>query len=115
MPIRREYRAFYGHAWRKNRARLIGERGARCADCGRAGERYLNVSHDHHDPRSVLVTLRCPGCHARHDARHALAVRRRTRAARCGQAWLWPEVEWAASPAWAIPRACFEALQGRLF
>jgi hypothetical protein len=103
LPIRPEYRSFYRSAWRRFRASLIAERGARCADCGRAGERYLNVSHDHHDPRTDLVTLRCPRCHARYDARHVLAVRRRNRAKRSGQLWLSRALEYAASPVWAIP------------
>jgi hypothetical protein len=111
--IRAEYKIFYGHAWRRFRLRLIGERGARCADCGRAGERYLNVSHDRHDPRTDLVTLRCPGCHARYDAGHALAVRRRNRARRYGQLWLSAELEFAVTPWWAIPRAALA--QGELF
>jgi hypothetical protein len=117
MPIRAEYRALglYGRAWRRFRLRLIGERGARCADCGRAGERYLNVSHDRHDPRTDLVTLRCPACHARYDARQAFAVRRRRRAERSGQLWLWIEVEYAVTPRWALPRAALRAAQGRLF
>jgi hypothetical protein len=115
MPIRAEYRTFYGSAWRRRRLRLIAERGARCADCGREGERYLNVSHDRHDPRTDLVTLRCPGCHAHYDAAHALAVRRRNRAGRSGQLWLLAEVEFAVTPAWELPARAFAGRQGELF
>jgi hypothetical protein len=115
MPIRAEYRAFYGPDWRRSRLRLIAERGAHCADCGREGERYLNVSHDRHDPRTDLVTLRCPGCHARYDAGHALAVRRRNRAERSGQLWLLADVEFAVTPSWALPARAFAGAQGELF
>ncbi|HEV8500411.1 MAG TPA: hypothetical protein VGR63_02455 [Casimicrobiaceae bacterium] len=115
MPIRPEYRAFYGHAWRRFRARLLEVRGAVCRDCGRAIGRYANLSHETHDPLTSGIRIRCAGCHARADSAHRIAVIRRRRAGEAGQLWLWPEVEYAATPAWAIPRAYFEALQARLF
>jgi hypothetical protein len=111
--IRPEYRAFYGRAWRKYRERLLEVRGAWCRDCGRAIAKYANLSHDTHDPLTSDVTIRCAADHARHDAGHRLAVYRRSRAAQAGQLWLWAEVEFAATPAWAIPRAALA--QGELF
>jgi len=119
MPIRAEYKAFYGADWLAYRAAMITLRGARCADCSRTVERYLNLTHTTHDPMTSSTRLRCPSCHARHDAPHRLAVWRRNRARRHGQLWLLPELEYAASPAWAIPREVFEAMdearQGALF
>jgi hypothetical protein len=116
MPIAPELRArFYGRDWRRYRARLIAIRGARCAACGRDTPRYLNAAHTTHDPVTSSIKLMCAGCHARHDAPRRIATVRRRRAARFGQLWLMPELEYAAAPAWAIPRAYFEALQERLF
>lgn len=116
MPIAPEIRArFYGPDWRRYRAALIRLRGARCAVCGRETPRYLQAAHVTHDPLTSSIRLMCPADHARHDARRRIATVRRRRAARFGQGWLWAEVEYAAAPAWAIPRAYFEALQGRLF
>lgn len=115
--IRPAYRKFYASAWRKFRARLLEVRGAICRDCGREVTKYLNLSHDTHDPATSGVTFRCAKDHARHDARHRLAVQRRNRAARFGQLWLSPELEHAATPAWLIPREAIAAIyaQGRLF
>jgi hypothetical protein len=96
---------------------MIELRGAQCAQCGRDTPRYLNFAHAQHDPAASDVIRVCAGCHARHDAAHRLAVMRRRRAARFGQLWLLPEIEWAAVPAWAIPRAALAAIyaQGVLF
>lgn len=116
MPIRRELRKYYGAEHRAYRAQLIGIYGARCQACGRAVSNYLNLAHVGHDPRDrQRVALWCPTCHARHDAPHARAVRRRTIARRVGQLWLAPEIEHAASPAWAIPRSALDAAQEKMF
>jgi hypothetical protein len=113
--IRAEYRKFYGRAWRRFRARLLEVRGAVCRDCGRAITRYVNLSHESHDPVGSSIRIRCAACHARADAPHRLAVVRRRRAAHAGQLWLWIEVEYAATPAWALPAAVMAGLQGELF
>lgn len=105
MPIRAEWRStYYGRDWRRYRARLLEIRGAWCRDCGRQIARYANLSHDTHNPETSGVTIRCAACHARHDAPHCRAVRRRNAAERAGQMWLWPPVE---APAIAV--------QGELF
>jgi hypothetical protein len=111
--IRAEYRKFYGREWKVYRARLLEVRGAWCRDCGRTIAKYANLSHDTHDPMTSSVTVRCPGCHTRRDSAQRCAVTRRRRAAQAGQLWLWAEVEFAATPAWAIPRAALA--QGELF
>jgi hypothetical protein len=109
MPIRAEYRAFYGRDWRAYRAAIIALRGARCTACRREVERYLQLTHTTHDPITSSTRLLCAACHARHDAPHRLAIWRRNRARRAGQLWLLPELEWAPFPAWQIPRAVFAA------
>lgn len=77
---------------------------------------YLNFCHLLHDPSSPGPVARmCPSCHARHDARHSFAVRRRNLAKRVGQLWLWDEVEWAPWPAWLVPERVVRAGQGELF
>jgi hypothetical protein len=113
--IRPTYRAFYGRAWRKYRARLLELRGAVCRDCGHAIAHYANLSHETHDPRTSSVRIRCCACHTRADAGHRAAVVRRRRAAACGQLWLSPALEWASEPAWAIPAGAIAAHQGELF
>lgn len=116
MPIRPELRQFYGAAHRAYRAEMIRIHGARCVKCGAECVRYLNLAHTHHDPRQPeLVALWCPSCHATHDAPQVYAVRRRTRAKRVGQLWLFPEVEFAPFPSWMVPRRVLIAAQGRLF
>ena len=116
MPIRPEYRAkYYGPAWRAFRAERIAAAGGRCQRCARAHPR-LNGAHTTHDPRDLRhVAVWCPSCHARNDAGHRQAVQRRNRARRAGQLWLWPEVEWACVPWWAVPPRAERALQGELF
>jgi hypothetical protein len=115
VPIRRELRKFYGHAWRKSRARTLALLGNRCSRCTREHPR-LNLAHLLHDPkRGDLVGAFCPSCHATVDARQRHAMTRRTRSRRNGQLWLWDEVEWAPFAAWMIPRAVLERAQGRLF
>jgi hypothetical protein len=116
MPIRPELRPYYGAQHRAYRRQLIELLGARCMSCGREGARYLNLAHTQHDPRSPeLVALWCPACHARHDAPHAYAMTRRSRARRVGQLWLLPEIEWAPFVSWMIPARVLKAGQWRLF
>jgi hypothetical protein len=117
MPIRAEYRAlgFYGPAWRRYRMRLLELRGAWCRDCGRAIAKYANLCHETHNPVTSSVRIVCPGCHARRDAPHRAAVLRRRRAEASGQLWLLAEIEFAATPAWALPARAFAGAQGELF
>lgn len=115
--IRPSYRAFYGREWRAYRLALIAARGARCRDCGRMIAKYINVTHETHDPRTSSIRIRCAACHSQADAPHRLAVIRRRRARESGQLWLLPEIEYASVPAWEIPLEAFTAIysQGRLF
>ena len=84
MPIRHELKRYYGAGWRAYRAKLIKIHGNRGAKCGREVLKYLNAAHITHDPRqSALVTLLCPACHNRHDARQRYAMT----AGR--EIWLW--------------------------
>jgi hypothetical protein len=115
VPIRAEYRTYYGPDWRRFRARLIETRGAWCRDCLRQIAKYINLCHETHDPVTSSIRIVCAACHARRDAPHRLAVRRRREAQRAGQGWLLPELEHAAAPAWAIPAAAFAGAQGELF
>jgi 5-methylcytosine-specific restriction endonuclease McrA len=116
MPIRPEYRSYYGAAWRRYRAALLERLPVpACSKCGRTATINLQLAHLTHDPRSSAVAFLCAACHNRHDAAFRLAVARRNRARRYGQRWLWPEVQWACYPVWRIPRRVAAALQGRLF
>jgi hypothetical protein len=116
MAIRPEFRRLYGAQHRAYRETLIEVFGPRCMKCGRECLAYLNLAHTTHDPRAKeLVALWCPSCHGRHDAPHSFAVRRRTRAKKVGQLWLLPEIEFAAVPAWLIPRRVIAELQEKLF
>jgi len=108
MAIRREFRKFYGPAWRAYRLALIEAHGNICSHCGQTIPKYINLCHTSHDPRSSSVSLLCPADHNRHDAGHRLAVWRRNRARRYGQLWLWPEVQWAPYPLWLVPRRARE-------
>jgi hypothetical protein len=117
MPIRKELRRYYGREWRAFRLALIAAHGAVCMACGRPTPRYLAAAHVAHDPRHSEVRLWCTSCHSRHDWRHSLAVRRRIRARRYGQLWLWAEVEYGVV-AWIVPRrpaAAREEFQEGLF
>jgi hypothetical protein len=114
MPIRPELRKFYGATWRKRRIVLIAALGNRCVRCGLAHPR-INVAHTTHNPRSGLVALMCPSCHATMDSHQRWAMTRRSRAKRVGQWWLLPEIEWAPYAAWMRPRAVVKADQGELF
>jgi len=119
MPIRPEYRKYYAGEWRDRRLRMIEASGNRCAICQQVfPPSRLSGAHMRHNPRDPSqVKILCFADHARHDAAHRLAVVRRRRAARFGQLWLLPELQWAATPAWAIPREAIAAIyaQGRLF
>jgi hypothetical protein len=119
MPIRAEWRWRYGREWREYRTALRIRRGSHCTHCLREVDKYLNLAHTTHDPATSSVMFLCPSCHTRFDSGHRLAVWRRNRAARHGQLWLLPELEWSATPAWAIPREVFAAIdaarQGALF
>ena len=103
MPIRREYRKFYGAVWRSYREALILAHGRNCSVCGREVLKYLNFAHVSHDPRSSEIRPMCGGCHNRHDAGHRRAIARRNRALAAGQLWLWADVEWAPFPSWLTP------------
>ena len=105
MPIRPEHRKYYRKDWRKFRLELIERAGGEiCSLCGVELVQGINGAHQDHDPRNQQsAVLMCPGCHARHDARHILAIRRRNRAKVDGQLWLAPEFEWAPFTAWEIP------------
>lgn len=115
MPIRPELRAFYGTAWRRQRAEVIAILGAYCRACGREHPR-INLAHTTHDPRDgALVSLWCPSCHATKDAAQRYAMTRRTWARRSGQLWLLPEIEWAPYASWMVPRRVLSEAQGKLF
>lgn len=104
MPISPSLRKYYGSEWRAYRRELIQTHGPKCSVCGREIERYLNLAHLTHDPKSSAVALLCAADHNRHDAGHRLAVMRRNRAKRVGQLWLLDEIEWACYPPWLIPK-----------
>ncbi len=87
MPIRPEYRAYYGRQWRAYRAVLLALRGEKCSACGRTVPKYLNLAHSTHDPLTSSVAFLCVSCHTRADAPHRLAVgagTARAGRARCG-------------------------------
>lgn len=113
MAIRKEFRKYYGPAFRRFRLALIAAHGPVCMKCRRNTPKYLAVAHITHDPRHSEVRLFCASCHAKHDAKQAYAMRRRNWSRRYGQLWLWAEIEWEAFPEWMRPRARPE--QGRLF
>ncbi len=120
MPIRRALRKYYGRQHRAYRAALIAKHGATCRVCERTLAKYINLCHLERDPAaSGVVELRCPSCHAKYDARWNRALARRTIAKGQGQAWLWPEVEYAPVALSEISAGVLaklrKALQGRLF
>jgi hypothetical protein len=119
LPIRPEYRQFYGREWRAYRLVLLSLRGSRCTACKRDVPKYLNLAHITNDPLTSSVAFLCPACHTRHDARHSMAVRRRNEATQFGQLWILPEIEFAVTPLRRIPDAAFRAIeaarQGALF
>jgi len=116
MPIRAEIRHLYGAAHRRLRAELIALLGDACQKCKRPHSR-LNLAHLTHDPTNMkLVTIFCPSCHAKYDARQRHAMTRRTIAKRRGQLWLTDAIEWAPFPSWEIPEPLRDAaIQRELF
>ena len=92
MPIRPEFRPFYGAEWRLYRKRLIELRGTFCKHCRRDVPKWLNLAHETHDPRTSSTILLCPACHQRHDTAHRIFVTRRNHAREFGQLWLLPEI-----------------------
>lgn len=118
MPIREEHRKYYGREWRRFRLELIEKAGGDiCSVCGIELAEGINGAHQDHDPRNrASVALMCPGCHARHDAPHRVAIMRRRKATATGQQWLLPELEWAPFASWEIPGWIFDRMrQLRLF
>lgn len=107
MPIRREFRRYYGARWRRERLVALAQADYRCALCGRE-HRLLNWAHVEHDPRSPRRAVLCPSCHARHDAKQRWARTRRTRARRAGQVWLSKEIELAPEPLWLWPASLLQ-------
>jgi hypothetical protein len=116
MPIQPDLRSkFYGADWRRYVQTLIAITGRRCSICGACNFR-LSGMHRTHDPRDMaLVAIACVSCHTRFDSGHRVAVMRRSRAKKVGQLWLLPEIEFAAVPAWLIPRRVIAELQEKLF
>jgi hypothetical protein len=105
MPIRPELRHLYGAEHRRFRLKLIEEAGGEiCGSCGIELAQGINLAHEDHDPTNPeKATLKCPACHAAFDAKHRIAIQRRTRAKITGQAWLLPELEWAPFADFEIP------------
>jgi hypothetical protein len=104
VPIRPEYRRFYGADWRRLRLEILDRAGKVCDMCHRP-HRLLNVAHLSHDPADRLhLAVLCPSCHSRHDTQQRIAVTRRTLARRYGQAWLSLDLELAAVPLRLLPR-----------
>jgi hypothetical protein len=118
MPIRPEHRHFYGPEFQRFRLELIEKAGGQiCRKCGIELGQRINAAHQDHDPRNFAsIVLWCPSCHARHDAKHRVAIMRRRKASSAGQMWLLPEIEWAPFASWEIPGPVFDVLaQTKLF
>jgi hypothetical protein len=113
VPIRAEHRKFYGPAFRRYRLELIEQAGGEiCSTCGIELAQGINGAHRDHDPKNLeSVALMCPGCHARHDAPHRVAIMRRRKSAQTGQTWLFPEIEWAPFASWEIPARVFDLIR----
>lgn len=98
MPIRAEYRKYYGARWRKFRLSMLEAAGNVCQMCHQP-HRLLNVAHLSSDPADRRsLTVLCPSCHSKTNAPHRLAMARRTRARKRGQMWLSSELEVAPMP-----------------
>jgi hypothetical protein len=112
VPIRAEYRKYYGPEWRKFRKVCLQLAGNVCSRCQRP-HRMLNVAHLNHDPKyAVSIAVLCPSCHSKVDTPHRIAMTRRTKARRVRQKWLLPELEFAPLPPRMWP---FHLRQMRLF
>ena len=118
MPFRPEIRHFYGARWRRMRRIALGDRGLMpgnlaCDHCGRPHPR-LNWAHLAGDPRIAgPMGWLCPRCHSRHDTPFRVAATRRTRARRCGQLWLLPELEYANLPLALWPALAIREMEHR--
>jgi len=109
VSLRPEIRFLYGAAHRKLRAELIAIHGRTCTKCKRYHAR-VNLAHLTHDATNkTLVTLLCPSCHAKYDARQRHAMTRRTRAERRGQLWLTDALKYSPFAAWEIPEPVRDA------
>lgn len=72
----------------------------------------INAAHTDHNPANrKSVVLLCPSCHARHDAKHRLAIMRRSQAKKVGQQWLFPEVQWEPFAAIDIPGRIYDRIK----
>lgn len=111
MPLRKEHRRkFYGPSWLRFRLELIEERGPYCSKCGRFHDMVNGAHPDHNPANRKSVVLLCPSCHARHDAKHRIAIMRRNRSKNSGQLWLLPEIEWAPFAAIDIPGRIYDRI-----
>ncbi len=117
MPIRKELRRFYGAHWRAFRLKLIEQAGGEiCSRCGIELAQGINAAHLDHNPANPhSVVLMCPSCHATNDAPHRLAIQRRMRAAKAGQQWLLPELEWSPMAEVEIPGWVLDLLRQTRF
>lgn len=87
VPIRPEFRHFYGREWREEiRPRILARAGNKCERCGAANkaivrkrdgvnwtEIQLGVAHLNHDPsdrRDENLAALCRGCHLNYDRLH---------------------------------------------
>lgn len=92
--------------WKPLRLGAWRDRSGRPCPAPASGTAYsitvvLTIAHLDHDPRrnepKNLAAL-CQSCHLAHDQRQHYAQARRTLAARRGQRWLSPELEYANEP-----------------
>lgn len=114
--LRPEIRRWYGVKHRHLRSELIALLGPICQKCKREHPR-INLAHLAHDVTDVeRVTLLCPSCHAKYDARQRHAMTRRTLARRRGQLWFNAALEFAPFASWEIPELVRDAaIQQPLF
>jgi hypothetical protein len=116
IMLRPEMRRWYGAKHRRLRSELIERLGPICQNCKREHPK-INLAHLTHDVTDVdSVTLLCPRCHAKHDARQRHAMTRRTLARRRGQLWFNAALEYAPFASWEIPESIRDAaIQQPLF
>jgi hypothetical protein len=101
--LRLAVRSWYGAKHKRLRSELIARLGRICQKCHQEHLR-INLAHLSHDPSDAdHVTLLCPSCHAKHDARQRHAMTRRTLARRYGQLWFNAALEFAPFASWEIP------------